>query len=151
MEDVMPVENPSITDVITKLYGEWIQSLQRKDYKWFERHTAEDLSISTHPVPGLAVSKAQFIEGEKMIESLKAETLSVHAQAINEIVVSIWVVKVEEEKVNAGISEIYGPKFPPPDVFAALTRNKTMVYMDAWRKNGDIWQCFDHHMIGASD
>jgi len=147
----MSVETQSVTDRITQLYGEWIGALQRKDYSWFERHMAEDLSISTHPVPGLAVSKAQFIEGEKMIETLKAQTLAVHTHAVNGIVVSLWVVKIEEEKVNERIREVYGPKFPPPDVFAALTRNKTMAYVDAWRKNGDIWQCFDHHMIGPSN
>jgi hypothetical protein len=57
---------------------------------------AEDLSISTHPVPGLAVTKARFIEGEKMIESLKAQTLAVHTHVINQLVVSVWVVKIEE-------------------------------------------------------
>ena len=147
----MPAEKQSVTDVISHLYGEWILSLQQKDYQWFEKHMAEDLSISTHPIPGLAVSKAQFIEGEKAIESLKAQTLAVHTHVVGEIVVSLWIVKIEEEKVSEKVRDVYGPKFPPPDVFEALTKNKTMVYQDAWRKTGGVWQCFDHHMIGPAD
>jgi hypothetical protein len=53
--------------------------------------------------------------------------------------------------VNVNIRDVYGPAFPPSDVFAALTKNKTMAYVDGWRKNGDIWQCFDHHMVGPSN
>jgi hypothetical protein len=147
----MSNDQQALTNDIAGLYAQWIRALQVKDYSWFEKHMAEDLSISTHPVPGLAVSKAQFIEGEKMIESLKAETLAVHAHVVNQIVVSIWVVRIDEEKVNANIRDVYGPTFPVPDEFSALTKNKTMAYIDAWRKNGDIWQCFDHHMIGPSN
>jgi hypothetical protein len=144
-------EHQQINATIAGLYEQWIRALQQKEYAWFERHIAEDLSVSTHPIPGLAVTKAQFIEGEKTIESIKARTISVHTHVVDEVVVSIWVAKVEEERVNIKVREIYGPKFPLPDEFYELSKNKTMIYMDGWRKNGGVWQCFDHHMIGPSE
>ena len=143
-------EHQQINATIAELYEQWIRALQQKKYEWFERHIAADLSVSTHPIPGLEVTKAQFIEGEKGIESLAVRTLAVHTHVIDAVVVSIWVVKVEEERVNEKVREIYGSRFPPPEQFYELTRNKTMVYIDGWRKNDDVWQCFDHHMIGPS-
>jgi len=147
----MSAEIESYNNIFEDLYSGWITALQKRDYTWFELHMSEDFSCSTHPIPGLAMTKRKFIEGEKMIEVLKAQTLQVHAHPINNVVISMWVLKMEDEALNPKIREVYGPGFPSVEEFSALVKNKTMVYIDAWRKTGDVWQCFNHHMIGPSN
>jgi hypothetical protein len=116
----MSADTESYSNIFRDLYSGWIAALQQRDYTWFERHMSEDFSCSTHPIPGLAMTKSKFIEGEKMIEVLKAQTLKVHAHPVNDVVISIWVLKMEEEVLNPKIGEIYGPNFPSVKDFSTL-------------------------------
>ena len=136
------------SDVFRKLYDEWITALQQRNYRWFEDHVAEDFSCSAHPYPGLAMNKAQFLEGEKKIETLRAETLRVHAHAVGNITVTTWIIRVDEEKLSGALAV---PGFPSPQELGDLTRGKTMVYTDAWRYEAGVWRFFHHHVIGPAD
>jgi hypothetical protein len=147
----MSTEQESINDIFTQLYKDWISAIQQRDFSWFEKHMSEDFSCSAHPIPGMSMTKEQLIAGERMIDSLKLHTLEVHAHSVKRVVVATWVAKIEEQIFNPRCHEVFGPEFPSPEAFAALVKDKTMVYMDGWRRSGDIWQCFSHHMVGPAD
>jgi len=136
------------SDVFRTLYGEWIAALQQRNYQWFEDHVAEDFSCSAHHFPGLAMNKAQFLEGEKKIETLRAETLRVHAQTVGNITVTTWIARIDEELLS---SSLQVPGFPSPQELADLVRGKTMVYLDSWRYEDGMWRFFHHHVVGPAD
>jgi hypothetical protein len=136
------------SDVFRKLYHEWITALQQRNYQWFEDNVAADFSCSAHPFPGLAMNKTQFLEGEKMIETLRAETLRVHAHTVGNITATTWIVRIDEEKLSGKI-EVAG--FPSPEELGNLVGGKTNVYMDAWRYEEGRWRLLHHHVIGPAD
>ena len=40
---------------------------------------------------------------------------------------------------------------PTGEELSAYTNGKTAMYVNGWRKSGDVWQIFDHHLVGLVD
>jgi hypothetical protein len=143
----MNQNSPSATSELQKamltLYTDWVRTIQTRQWAWFERHFAEDMRVTASPFPEFAMGKRDFIEADKKIERLDATILNVIANPVREIVVTQMVLKVNAEELSTDL----------PGVSAAgldkLTRGNITVYAGAWRRRGDIWECFSHHLVTA--
>ncbi|MFC3052855.1 hypothetical protein [Kordiimonas pumila] len=132
------------------LYDQWGAAIANKQYDWFERHFADDFSGTAQPWPTLFVDKAKMIELDKAIEKMDTEWQKVTAQQVSaNTVVTIGIVKYNEEEFsdNSAIAE----GMPSGSDLAELTHGKSVAYLNGWRHNGEVWQIFDHHMIGIVD
>jgi hypothetical protein len=130
------------TNLITDLQGHWIAALSNHQYEWLERHLAEDFMFTAHPFPALKLHKREFIEADKKIESAEVKFISVRAEPAGEIIISRTVADVKEE-FNADL----GPGMPTASEITRMVSGQRLAYCSGWRHNGQIWQCFDHHLV----
>lgn len=136
-----------INRLITKLYRGWIESIQHRQFDWFERHLAEDYTCTAHPFGNFFLRKREFIEADKKVQAIKVEFVEVVARRVGSVILSNLVIKVNEEKHAADLGE----GLPTAAELSATVTGRTIAYASAWRGNGDLWQCFDHHMVGPVD
>lgn len=134
------------TQKISTLYHEWADALTKHKEEWFERHIAEDFTLTTHPFFGMSLKKREFIEADMQIQNTKIKFLEIHAHAVGSIITSQAVAEVKEDfKADLGRGR------PSAEEVSRLLSGKTLAYASAWRKAGESWQCFDHHLIGPVD
>ena len=131
------------TALITELQGHWIAAISTHQFDWLERHLAADFMFTAHPIPGLRLHKREFIEADKKIKSAEVRFVSIQAEAAGEILISRTIADVKEE-----FGADLGPGMPSAAEITAMVSGQRMVYCSGWRHNGQIWQCFDHHLMG---
>jgi hypothetical protein len=131
------------------LHDAWGKAIAEHDYDWFERHFADDFLGTAQPWPTLTVDKRTMIELEKNIEKMEVEWLTVRASRFGQTVLTHGVVKYHKEEFRAGAT--IGEGMPTGDQLSALVNGKMVLYTGAWRRNGSVWQAFDHHMVGIVD
>lgn len=130
------------------LYADWTEAIRLHDLDWMERHIAPEFTGTSHPFPNLDLDKAQFIAADAAVESVNLRQVGLTIQPFRDIVMVHWIVKINDLK--------YRPTkpadgHPGDEALVDATVGKTVAYCDAWRKNGQDWQCFMHHFIGAID
>ena len=136
--------NIDASNVARDLYNQWAAALRAHSYDWFERHLSEDYMFSAHPFPDMRLDKATFIEVDKKIGAADIRFVSVEADLVDEIIISRVIADVKEEfKADLGAG------LPSAAEVNRLFSGERFAYVSAWRKTGNVWQCFDHHMIGA--
>ena len=128
------------------LYDQWGDAIANKRYGWFERHFADDFHGTAQPWRGLSVNKAQMIDLDKAIETMDVEWLQVGAQQFGDTVLVTGVVRYTKEAFRPGATIAEG--MPTGDQLSALVNGKSVLYIGGWRRNGQDWQVFDHHMVG---
>jgi ketosteroid isomerase-like protein len=112
------------TKIVSDLYHDWAAALTNHQADWFERHIANDFILTAHPFPQLRFGKRKFIEVDMQIQNTTIKFLDIRAHAAGDILVS------QAAEINK------------------LLSGRVLAYASAWRRAGDIWQCFDHHLIG---
>ena len=128
------------------LYDQWGAAISNKKWDWFERHFAADFHGTAHPWRGLSVDKAQMIELDRAIETMDVEWLQVRAIRFGDTVLVTGVVRYTKEAFRPGATIAEG--MPTGDQLSALVNGKSVLYIGGWRRNGDHWQVYDHHMVG---
>jgi ketosteroid isomerase-like protein len=131
------------TRTISELYRGWAQALAKHDAAWFEQHIATDFTLSAHPFPQVRFDKRKFIEVDMQIENTTITFLDIRAHAAGDILVSQATAEITED-FRADL----GAGMPSAAEVTKLLSGQVLVYASAWRKMGDVWQCFDHHMVG---
>lgn len=132
------------TSLITRLQEQWIDGLRRSDYSWLERHLANDFLFSAHPLPTLKLTKGEFIEMDRKIHNPQIQFVSIYAEPVGDLILSRTVADVKEE-FNANL----GPGMPSTEEIRRLVSDQRLAYASAWRKSGNLWQCFDHHFVAV--
>jgi len=133
------------SQIVSQLYLAWAKALTGHDASWFERHIASDFSLTAHPFP-VRFDKRKFIEVDMQIENTQIKFLDIRARAVSDILVSQAIAEVKEDfKADLGAG------MPSAEEITNLLSGRVLAYSSAWRKHGEVWQCFDHHMIGPVD
>lgn len=125
---------------------DWISAIQKREFDWFERNLADDFSFTTTMLSNVALNKAEFIENDKNILETEIEFLQVTATEVNDIVLSHTIATIVKEVFDPAIQTPAG--LPSAEELGEYMTGKTFAYASAWRRNGAILQCFDHHLIG---
>jgi ketosteroid isomerase-like protein len=137
------MNNEEATKIVSKLYNEWADALTSHRAEWFERHIADDFALTAHPFSKLRLDKKEFIAVDMQIENTQIKFLDIKATSAGEILISQAVAEVKEDfKADLGAG------MPSAAEVTNLLSGKVLAYASAWRKKADVWQCFDHHMIG---
>jgi len=131
------------------LHDQWGKAIANKDWAWLERHFAEDFLGTAQPWPGLSVNRAQMLELDRKIETMDVEWLRVDAQRYGNTVLVSGVVRYANEVFEEGTTIAEG--MPTGGQLSALVNGKMVLYIGAWRHNGQNWQIYDHHMVGIVD
>ncbi len=131
------------------LYDEWGAAIANKQYDWFERHFADDFLGTAQPWPSLSVNKDKMIELDKAIKKMDVKWQRVVAHQMGATVVTLGIVKYFDEQFGENSEIAQG--MPSGDELSKLTHGKSVAYINGWRHNGDVWQIFDHHMVGIVD
>ena len=130
-----------------ELYTAWGEAIAEQRHDWLEDFFAEDFLGTAQPWPTLRVDKRQMIDLDKSIEAMETEWVSVEARRIGDEVLTIGQVRYLREDFRAGA--VIGDGMPSGSEIAELTKGKLAVYMNAWRHNGERWQCYDHHLVAV--
>jgi ketosteroid isomerase-like protein len=131
------------TKLVSALYHDWADALTHHKSDWFERHIANDFILTAHPFPQLRFGKRKFIEVDMQIQNTRIKFIEIRAHAAGDILVSQAVAEVQED-FNADLGEGQ----PSAAEITKLLSGRVLAYASAWRRTGDVWQCFDHHLIG---
>ena len=131
------------TRLVTDLYGRWIQCLMGRQFDWLERHLASDFLFTAQPFPTIRMNKHEFIEADKKIENARISFVSIAAEPIEDIIISRAIADVEET-FHADL----GPGMPTAEEITRAISGQRIAYCSGWRHTGEIWECFDHHVIG---
>lgn len=144
-------ENPVATsDVFRKIYDQWYDAINTKNWSFFEDMVAEDYNLSFHAFPGVAMNREQFLESERKIAMIRAETIDVHVHTIGKTTVTIWVIRMHEERLS-GAPVTSGVEFTDPEDYGDYVSGTTMVLMHSWRNVDGKWKLFDHHVLGPAE
>jgi len=137
----------ALSRLFKDLYDQWGEAIARHDMGWLERHFAADFTGSAHPWPTLRVNREQMLELDRKIETMEVAWLIVTAQRFGDTVLASGIVKYTREKFASGATIAEG--MPSGADLSALVNGKCVLYTGAWRRNGELWQIFDHHMVGV--
>jgi len=129
--------------IASDLYHQWAAALTNHDADWFERHIASDFSLTAHPFAQIRFDKRKFIEVDMQTENTSITFLDIRAHAAGGILLSQAIARVKED-----FKSDLGEGMPSAAEVTNLLSGQVLAYSSAWRKNGRVWQCFDHHMIG---
>jgi hypothetical protein len=132
------------TRLIGELQNAWIDGLRRYDYSWLETHLADDFLFSAQPFPAMRLGKRDFIEMDKKIKNPQIRFVSLQAEPLAGLILSRTVADVKEE-----FTADLGPGMPSTAELQRAVSGQHLVYASAWRRNGAIWQCFDHHLVSV--
>lgn len=141
------VADQSLSDEFLALYTEWGDAIANKRHDWLEDFFAEDFLGTAQPWPTLCVNKRQMIDLDKAIEAMDTKWVRVDAIRIGEEVLTTGFVRYLREEFREGAT--IGEGMPSGSQIAELTKGKVAVYTNAWRHNGERWQCYDHHMVAV--
>ena len=130
----------------TALYEEWGAAVRDHDVGWFDLHFAEDFLGTAVPWPTLSVSKQKMIELDESIEVMDAKWSNITARRYGDTVLTTGLVTYANEVFKSGASIADG--MPTGEQLSSLVIGKTVLYVNAWRQKGVVWQMFDHHMVG---
>jgi hypothetical protein len=137
------MSNEEATKVVSKLYREWADALANHREDWFQRHISDDFALTAHPFSQLRLNKKEFIAVDMKAENTQIKFLDIKATSAGEILISQAVAEVKEDfKADLGAG------MPSAAEVTNMLSGKVLAYASAWRKNADVWQCFDHHMFG---
>ena len=129
------------------LYDQWRDAIANKNWGWFDIHLTDDMTVSAHPWPTLKLNKQQFIELDQQMEEIDAEWIHVSAYQVGTTVITCSVARFIVEKFKDGTFVSEG--MPSGKDLGSLVKGKTVAYTGAWKKSGDVWQIYDHHMVGV--
>jgi hypothetical protein len=129
------------------VYDAWGEAISNKKWDWFETHFAEDFRGTAQPWPTLAVNKRQMIDLDKAIETMDVNWLEVSARQFGNVVLVTGVVQYTKEAFREGAT--IGEGMPTGNQLSSLVNGKSVLYIGGWRRHGNDWQIFDHHMIGV--
>jgi len=142
----MVTAKDDLTATITGLYGEWVKALEERQFEWFDRHLAADYTATAHPFDKLFLRKQEFIELDKRVAHAKIHIERVVAHRAGGNVLSHLIARIEKEE----FASEPGHNLPSAAELSGMLAGKTLAYASAWRQEGDVWKCFDHHMIGPT-
>lgn len=137
----------ALSEEFQELYTAWGDAIAKKRHDWLEAFFAEDFLGTAQPWPTLRVNKQQMIDLDKAIDAMETKWVKVEAQRIGDEVLTIGHVRYMREEFREGAS--IGDGMPSGQQIAELTKGKVAVYLNAWRHNGDHWQCYDHHLVAV--
>lgn len=129
------------------LYDEWGAAIADKRHDWLEGLFTDDFLGTAQPWPTLSVDRDQMVDLDKAIEAMDTEWLEVTAHQVGEEVITLGLVKYNNEEFKPGATIADG--MPTGSEIAGLTAGKVVAYVNGWRHNGERWQVFDHHMVGV--
>jgi len=130
-----------------RLHDAWGDAIRSKHHAWFERHFAEDFLGTAQPWPALKVDKRQMIELAKSIDTMDAHWIEVEARLYGDTVLIRGVVRYDKEEFRPGAT--IGENMPTGDQLSGFVNGRKILYVGGWRRNGQDWQIFDHHMVGV--
>ena len=139
--------NQNLSDEFLTIYTQWGEAIANKQHDWLEDFFADDFLGTAQPWPTLRVDKRQMIDLDKAIEAMETKWLRVDAQRIGDEVLTTGFVRYLREDFRAGA--VIGEGMPSGSEIADLTKGKVAVYTNAWRYNGQRWQCYDHHLVAV--
>ncbi len=134
------------TNIVTRLIKQWISAIGERNFDWLEQHLADDFLFSAHPFPDLKLRKREFIDLDKKIAKAELEFASIKGEMIGDILISLAVADIKEEKFSAEL----GHGLPAISELSQMMSGHRLVYASAWRRLGESWQCYDHHVLGFS-
>ena len=79
---------------------------------------------------------------DKKIRNPQIRFVSIYAEPVGEIIMSRTVADVKEE-FDADL----GPGMPSTEEIRQIVGDQRLAYASAWRKKGQLWQCFDHRFV----
>lgn len=129
------------------LYTQWGDAIADKRHDWLEGFFADDFLGTAQPWPTLRVDKRQMIDLDKAIEAMETQWVKVEARRIGDEVLTVGHVRYLREDFKDGAT--IGEGMPSGSEIAELTKGKVAVYTNAWRHNGERWQCYDHHLVAV--
>jgi ketosteroid isomerase-like protein len=127
------------------LLDEWLEAVTNKRFAWIAQHIADDFLGTAQPWPSLSVNKQKMLEAGKTVEKMDIHWVEVRAREFGDMVLTTGVRQYEKEQFSAAAT--FGGNMPTPNDLARHVNGKRVLYIDAWRRNGEIWQLFDHHMV----
>lgn len=137
----------NLSNEFKKLYDQWEQAIQDKDWAWFERYFAEDWLGTARPWPQLLLNRDQLIEVDKQIESMDAQWMKVTAHRLGDTVVTVAVAHIGSEDFTPGGD--LAPGVATTREFNDYCAGNDIAYAGAWRHNGANWEMYDHRLIGT--
>ena len=75
--------------------------------------------------------------------------LEVTARRYGDTVLASGVVKYANESFKPGAT--IADDMPTGNQLSSLVNGKSVLYIGAWRRSGEHWQIYDHHMVGIVD
>ena len=138
--------NDDLSRQFLERYEKWGAAIASKDHQWIEGLFTDDFLGTAQPWPTLNVDKQMMIDLDKDIDNMDTQWLHVVAHDLGETVVTLGLVKYNNEEFKPGASVADG--MPTGEDISSLTKGKVVAYVNGWRHNGERWQVFDHHMIG---
>jgi hypothetical protein len=129
-----------------RLYEDWDNAGAEGRYDWMVRNLADDFLGTAQPWPTLALTKQKLLEASKAVTKMEVSWGEVTARQFGDMVLTTGVRMYEKEEFGEGAT--FGNNMPTGNQLAELVNGKNVLYIGAWRKNGDIWQIFDHHLVG---
>ncbi|WP_109477614.1 hypothetical protein [Paraburkholderia sp. C35] len=129
--------------MIRERYEAWATALRVHHFEWLDENLASDYCFSARPYPNLRLNKEEFIEADKKMQSAEISIESVTAKQVGETIVSLTIANVAES-----FEGDMGAHMPSLEDINGLVGGSRIAYASAWRRTGDRWLCFDHHMIG---
>lgn len=138
--------NIDATLLITNRYVAWARALSEHNFQWLDENLASDFQFSARLYPDLRLDKAGFIEVDKKMKSADIRFVMVQAAQIGEVILSTAVADVREF-----FDGDMGAHMPKLTDLNDLVGESRLAYASAWRKSGEAWLCYHHHMIGTID
>jgi hypothetical protein len=140
----------TVTDELSRefkeIYDQWGHAISSRDWDWIERHFAADFLGTAQPWPTLRVNRQEMIDLDKKIETMDVRWIEVTARRYGDTVLASGVVKYANESFAAGATIAEG--MPTGNQLSSLVNGRSVLYIGAWRHNGENWQIYDHHMVG---
>jgi hypothetical protein len=128
------------------LLEEWLEAVTHKRFDWIAQHIADDFLGTAQPWPTLSVNKQKMLEAGKTVKKMDVHWIEVTARRFGEMVLTTGVRQYEKEEFTEAAT--FGDGQPTPNDLGRLVNGKRVLYIDAWRQKGDVWQLLDHHMVG---
>lgn len=143
------IDDDTLSQQFKALYTEWGDAIANKRHSWLEEFFTDDFHGTAQPWPTLAVNKEQMIALDKDIEAMDTDWVKVRAFRFGDNVITLGLVEYHDEQFKEGSTIAEG--MPSGSEIAALTAGKIAVYVNGWRRNGERWQVYDHHLVTVID
>jgi len=134
------------TELVSRLYRNWADSLSQHDLTWLTEHLADDFLFTSFLIPGPAIRKTQFLEIAAQLADVRLDFRGVWAEIAGPIIMSHADLDVEERFLAD-----LGPAMPRPEELTQMVSGRRLIYASAWRPQRGRWQCFSHHQVTYAD